>query len=177
MSGYSSRKLMKVQIIFLFTLIFSTGLFAQSSKKLVKQNESAQLKLKKEATTSRDPWNVKHVLTIEELGKELSSKKEKPVLLHVGFSFLYNQSHIPGTKYVGAARSEEGIKSIKAAVEHVKKNKDIVVYCGCCPWTDCPNIRPAYKTLKDMGYKNVKVLYIPDSFVKDWTKKGYPAVK
>ena len=158
-------------------LFFTAGTLAQSTKVHSKKENNEQTKLQKEATTKSDPWTVKHVVTVKELNAELSGKKKKPLLLHVGFSFLYQQSHIPGSKYVGPAHSQKGINSIKAAVKGYKKNKDIVIYCGCCPWTDCPNVRPAYTVLKKMGYKNVKVLYIPDSFMKDWTNKGYTSVK
>lgn len=177
MYGDSLKRFKNVLTILSVILFFSACGFAQSSHAKKIQEDSGQMQLKKEATTSSDPWTVKNVVTVKELGAELSSKKNKPVLLHVGFSFLYQQSHIPGSIYVGPARSKDGINSIKEAVKHYKKNKSIVLYCGCCPWTDCPNIRPAYETLNKLGYKNVKVLYIPDSFMKDWTKHGYPAVK
>jgi len=176
MYGYLRKISLITPAILSFALLLTAGASAQSAKAHAKKIDT-QVKLKKEATTGSDPWTVNHVITVKELNSELSHKKNKPVLLQVGFSFLYQQSHIPGSKYVGPARSKEGINSIKEAVKHYKKNKDIVVYCGCCPWTDCPNIRPAYAALKKMGYKNVKVLYIPDSFMKDWTKEGYSAVK
>lgn len=176
MYGYLRKISFLAFAIVSFVLLFTSGASAQSAK-VRGQKIDPQIKLKKEATTGSDPWTVKNVITVKELSRELSHKKNKPLLLHVGFSFLYQQSHIPGSKYVGPARSRTGINSIKQAVKHYKKNKNIVVYCGCCPWTDCPNVRPAYAALKKMGYKNVKVLYIPDSFMKDWTKEGYTAVK
>ncbi len=57
------------------------------------------------------------------------------------------------------------------------KDKQIVLYCGCCPWNRCPNVGPAYKRLHDLGFTNVKVLYIANNFGDDWVNKGYPAVK
>ena len=38
----------------------------------------------------------------------------------------------------------------------------------------CPNVKPAFETLEKMGYKNVKLLYLPDDFEQDWAQKGYP---
>jgi thiosulfate/3-mercaptopyruvate sulfurtransferase len=40
---------------------------------------------------------------------------------------------------------------------------------------DCPNIRPAYETIKRMGFKAVRVLSIPNNMHNDWTMKGYPS--
>ncbi len=125
-----------------------------------------------------DPWNANQVITIKQFVKELKNKKvPEPVILQVGFNMFYNQGHIPGSIYVGAAERDKGIHLIKSELKKVKKNKNIVLYCGCCPWSDCPNIRPAFKVVKELGYKNAKVLYIPDNFVKDWAKKGYPVTK
>jgi hypothetical protein len=40
--------------------------------------------------------------------------------------------------------------------------------------TKCPNVRPAYSTLKESGYTNVSVLDLPVNFHSDWEEKGYP---
>ncbi len=39
----------------------------------------------------------------------------------------------------------------------------------------CPNIRPAYRTLREMGFTHVRVLNIPTNMHEDWFSKGYPA--
>jgi hypothetical protein len=49
-----------------------------------------------------------------------------------------------------------------------------VIYCGCCPWSACPNIKPALDALRSMGFTKVKAMYIPTNLAKDWTEKGYP---
>jgi hypothetical protein len=50
----------------------------------------------------------------------------------------------------------------------------IVLYCGCCPWVRCPNVGPAFKLLRYLGFNNVKVLYLADNLGTDWVDKGYP---
>jgi hypothetical protein len=35
-----------------------------------------------------------------------------------------------------------------------------VIYCGCCPWTHCPNMKPADDALHAMGFTKVKSLSI-----------------
>src|SRR5438309_1189508 len=56
----------------------------------------------------------------------------------------------------------------------VPKDRQIVLYCGCCPWDHCPNIKPAFKLLQSMGFHQIKVLEIPTNFAQDWVDKGFP---
>ena len=110
----------------------------------------------------------------ETLAKVLQSNAAKPLILQVGFQKLYQQAHIPGAEYVGAATDAEGIQKLEKRVTSLPKNKAIVLYCGCCPWWHCPNVQPAYELLHSMGFTNVKLLYIAQNFGADWVSKGYP---
>jgi thiosulfate/3-mercaptopyruvate sulfurtransferase len=103
-------------------------------------------------------------------------KSGKVILIHVGFRTMYEMAHIPGSKYTGAASRDEGLAELKKFVANLPRDKPIVIYCGCCPWSHCPTIRPAFQALKEMGFKNVKALNIPERFGDDWTAKGYPTV-
>jgi len=114
----------------------------------------------------------------EELVKVLqSSKSEKPLLIQVGFHVLYAQAHIRGSEYIGPASSESGLQQLRKRVESLPRSKYIVIYCGCCPWSHCPNVKPAHDALQAMGFTNVKVLYIANNFGTDWVDKGYPVTK
>lgn len=114
----------------------------------------------------------------EQLVKILSTKSsKKPLVLQVGFQFLYEGGHIDGAKWAGPASRPDGIQRLKDAVKNVPKDRYIVIYCGCCPWAECPNIRPAFEILKQMGFKDVKALYIPINFARNWIEKGYPITK
>lgn len=118
------------------------------------------------------------LLNPDELVKILQSpKSEKPLMIQVGSHVLYTQAHIPGSEYIGPASSETGLQSLRKRVESLPRNKFIVLYCGCCPWSHCPNVKPADDALKAMGFTNVKVLYIADNFGTDWVEKGYPVGK
>ncbi|MGA9706292.1 MAG: rhodanese-like domain-containing protein [Candidatus Sulfotelmatobacter sp.] len=103
-----------------------------------------------------------------------SADSAKPLMIQVGFHVLYSQAHIPGSEYIGPASSETGLQSLRKRVGSLPRNKFIVLYCGCCPWGHCPNIKPADDALRAMGFSNVKVLYIADNFGTDWVEKGYP---
>ena len=113
----------------------------------------------------------------EDLVKLLQPGKEKPLVLQVGSHMLFLQAHIPGSEYAGAAASEAGLQQLRKRVESLPRNKFIVLYCGCCPWGHCPNVKPADDALQSMGFTNVKVLYISNNFGTDWVDKGYPTAK
>ena len=102
---------------------------------------------------------------------------EKPVLIQVGSHVLYSQAHIPGSEYIGPAASASGLEQLRRRVVSLPKNKYIVLYCGCCPWDHCPNVKPADDALRALGFTNVKVLYIANNFGTDWVDKGYPIAK
>ena len=124
------------------------------------------------------PWTPSDLMPAAQLNSQLPAVKSgKIVLIHVGFLMMYKMGHIPGSQYVGAASKPEGLAALKKLVAKLPRNQKIVIYCGCCPWNDCPNIRPAFRALKEMGFTNFKVLDIPERLGTDWTAKGFPIVK
>ncbi len=106
-----------------------------------------------------------------------TSSVPKPLILQVGFRTMYDQSHIPGSDYAGPGNTPAGLHVLSDRVAALPKETAIVIYCGCCPWSHCPNIAAAYDTLHELGFTKVKVLYIADNFGTDWVDKGYPATK
>ncbi len=114
----------------------------------------------------------------EELAKLLGGPaKTKPRLVFVGFRALYVQAHIPGSEYAGPTAREENLQALRSLLQSTPKQKPIVLYCGCCPWSHCPNVIPAYQAARAMGFTQLKVLYIPQDFGRDWLAKGYPVQK
>ena len=109
-----------------------------------------------------------------ELAAQLTAKGAHPAIFQVGPNVLYRGKHIPGAAYAGPASRAEGLELLRSAVDKLPRNGDIVVYCGCCPWGNCPNVKPAMALLKDMGFTHAKAIYIETGFSKDWTEKGYP---
>ncbi|WP_109484378.1 rhodanese-like domain-containing protein [Occallatibacter savannae] len=99
---------------------------------------------------------------------------ERPVVLQVGSRVMFQQAHIPGSKFAGPGSQPSGLALLKKVTGPIKKDQLIVIYCGCCPWGRCPNIGPAYKQLHDLGFTNVKALYLANNFGDDWASKGYP---
>jgi thiosulfate/3-mercaptopyruvate sulfurtransferase len=108
---------------------------------------------------------------------QMIQAQEKPLVLQVGSHIFYAEAHVPGSEYAGAAGTSSGIAALRERVSGLSKDQLIVIYCGCCPWVRCPNIRPAYEQLHAMGFTRVRALYLNDNFGKDWVDKGYPIEK
>jgi hypothetical protein len=97
----------------------------------------------------------------------------KPAIFHVGPNVLYRSKHIPGSVYAGPGSKAEGLDLLKKTVAELPRDREIVIYCGCCPWDRCPNVQPSFDLLKQMGFTRVKVLHLADNFKTNWIDKGY----
>lgn len=113
------------------------------------------------------------LVTPQQLAKELKAPKP-PIVIHVGFAVLYRGGHIPGALHVDEATSPAGKAALIKTISRLPRDRDIVLYCGCCPWQDCPNVQPAYAIAKAIRGKQIKLLNIPQDFDHDWGSKGYP---
>jgi len=129
------------------------------------------------AIPSNDSVPRTSLISPDELAKSLRTVKRAPLILNVGPRSMYIQAHIPGSEYMGAGSSDAGQQKLRERVQALPKNSAIVLYCGCCPWSDCPKVHPAYQLLHALGYTNVKVVYIANDFGTDWVNKGYPVAK
>lgn len=115
------------------------------------------------------------LIQAEELNGLLkSSGASKPLILQVGSHLLFSEAHIPGSEYAGPGSQDAGRKLLQDRVASLPHSTFIVLYCGCCPWERCPNIGPAFRLLHDLGFTNVKALYISDNFGTGWVDKGFP---
>ena len=121
-----------------------------------------------------DPWTKSQTVQPADLVKELEDPKSAPTVVFVGFKRLYAAGHIKGAQYHGTAGSPEGLKELTAWAAALPRATNLVVYCGCCPMEHCPNIRPAFKALQDLGFKNLRVLLLPNNFETDWANQGLP---
>ncbi len=105
------------------------------------------------------------MLNPADLAKILNdAKSKKPILLSIGFG-----GGIKISKETGATKEKEGIENLKKELAKLPKDADIVIYCGCCPFKDCPNIRPAFKILSGTISSSLVVdfpftSFIPSSF-------------
>jgi thiosulfate/3-mercaptopyruvate sulfurtransferase len=121
-----------------------------------------------------DPWTKTQTVRPADLAKELGDSKTAPTVVFVGFKRLYSAGHIKGAEYHGTAGSEEGLKELTVWATGLPRTTNLVIYCGCCPLERCPNIRPAFKALQGLGFKNLRVLLLPQDFATDWADRGFP---
>lgn len=126
------------------------------------------------AQNSSVPWTDAQTVQPAELNKELSNPKTSPLVLFVGFQHLYTAGHIKGAQYHGSGGSADGLAQIKAWAAALPRSANLVIYCGCCPLDHCPNLRPAFTALHDLGLTKLRVLILPTSFEVDWANKGLP---
>ena len=122
-----------------------------------------------------DPWAASEVMQPAALAQRLQGNSKPPVVISVVFKALYDNKHLPHAIYAGPGSTPAGIEALKKAAANLAKDAEIVLYCGCCPMEKCPNIRPAYQTLKQMGFTKVRILSIPTNMATDWFGKGYPS--
>jgi len=129
-------------------------------------------------TASHDPWTGSEAITPEAFAKELESGAAKKThIVCVAFDFMYKAAHIPGAVYMGPGRNPQAIEHLKTWASGLPKSDPVLLYCGCCPMKECPNVRPAFATLKAMKFTHLMVLDIPRNFATDWAGKGLPTQK
>ncbi len=126
-----------------------------------------------------EPWSSAQVLQAADVVREIGDAKSgtSPTVIYVGFRTLFEGGHVPGASFHGTASAEKGLAELKKWLDTLPRSTNLIVYCGCCPFDRCPNIRPAYKALHQMGFMHVRVLVLPTSFAADWVEKGYPMQK
>jgi len=120
-----------------------------------------------------DPWTQAELLPTASLAAQLKAG-QTPTIFSVAFPVLYRNRHLPHAIDAGPGSKPQGIEALKKGVAALPKDADIVIYCGCCPMVKCPNIRPAYRALKELGFTHVRVLDVPENMHTDWYSKNYP---
>ncbi len=117
-----------------------------------------------------DTWTPNQLMDTKTLADKINKNKMKQtVVINIGpDGFIKNSFN------AGPGKSKESIDNMRSFLSKVSKDKEVVLYCGCCPFDICPNIRPAFKALTDLGYKKAKLLNIPKNIKVDWIAKGYP---
>ena len=122
------------------------------------------------AQTAKEPWTDSQLMPTQELADQINaSGKSKPMIINIG-----PQAVIKGSVDVGPGKEKTNIKALEKMLAKQDKNKEVVIYCGCCPFEKCPNIRPAFNQLKELGFTHAKLLNIPQNIKVDWIDKGYP---
>jgi thiosulfate/3-mercaptopyruvate sulfurtransferase len=124
-------------------------------------------------STKKQVYDPAQLMQTAELVRLLGKPDvKKPLIYNIGFV-----GNIKGAEKLAPASKEEGLKLLKERTSKLSRRTPIVVYCGCCPFEHCPNVKPAYTMLQEMGFRNAKILDLPTSIKADWIDKGYPMEK
>ena len=120
-----------------------------------------------------EPWTPEQLMQPEDLAAVINdSSAAKPLIICIGPSGV-----IRGSVEVGPANEPENLDKLKKLVAREDRKREIVIYCGCCPFIKCPNIRPAFSSLTSMKFTNLKLLNLPHNIKVDWIEHGYPKNK
>src|SRR6516225_7817874 len=84
-----------------------------------------------------EPWTPAQLLEPSELAARISHPSgNPPLIISVGPSGL-----IRGSVETGPTQKSQNLDSLKTLLEKQDRGKEIIIYCGCCPFQHCPNIR------------------------------------
>ena len=120
--------------------------------------------------SAQEPWTKDQLIEPSQLSGILNDPSAKqPILYSIGFG-----GGIKNSVDIGPVKDSINLNKWKKDLEKLPKNADIVIYCGCCPFEYCPNIRPAFQLLNEMKFANQKLLNLPHNLKMDWIDKGYP---
>jgi len=117
-------------------------------------------------------WTPEQLIEPAALAKTIESNKDLPLIYCVGPGVV-----IPHSIDIGMTNDEKNVAKFKDSINNLPRNSNIVIYCGCCPFDHCPNVRPAIALLQQMKFTNYHLLDLPHNIKTDWIAKGYPQVK
>ena len=117
-------------------------------------------------------WTPDQLMQPSELSNSITTQKDLPLIISVGPGAV-----IPNSIDAGMSSKPEGLEKLKTQLKAMDKDRKIVIYCGCCPFEHCPNVRPAIDILKEMNFSNYYLLDLPHNIKVDWIDKGYPVKK
>ena len=117
-------------------------------------------------------WTKEQLAEPAALAKSIYTKQNDATIFSVGPGAV-----IPNSIDIGSVKEEDNMQKFKEAIDKLPKDTHIVIYCGCCPFEHCPNVRPAIAYLKSQSYTNYYLLDLLHNIKTDWIDKGYPVVK
>jgi hypothetical protein len=118
-----------------------------------------------------DPWTKDQIMEPAALAAIIKdTTARQPTIICVGPGAIIRHSID-----AGPARDNANLQKLRQQLEKLPKDATVVIYCGCCPFDRCPNIRPAFRLLKEMKFTHARLLNLATNIKVDWIDKGYPA--
>ena len=116
-------------------------------------------------------WTSKDLTEPSALAATIKSDKHVPLIFCIGPGAV-----IPHSIDIGMVKDERNLSKFKEEISKIPKSTNILIYCGCCPFEHCPNVRPAIALLQSMQFTNYHLLDLPTNIKTDWIAKGYPTL-
>jgi thiosulfate/3-mercaptopyruvate sulfurtransferase len=117
-----------------------------------------------------EPWTPAQLLEPADLATEINHPPaQPPLLICVGPSGV-----IKGSVEAGPAKDASNLEKLKALLAKEDRNREVILYCGCCPFAHCPNVRPAFTVLTEMKFTHARLLNLAHNIKIDWIDHGYP---
>ena len=126
---------------------------------------------KNSSAQNPENWTSKQLTEPSALVATLKENKEVPVIFSVGPGAI-----IPNSIDIGMVKDEKNLAKFQEQISKLPKSTNILIYCGCCPFEHCPDVRPAIALLQRMKFINYHLLNLPHNIKTDWIAKGYPTL-
>jgi hypothetical protein len=122
------------------------------------------------AAQKHDPWKKSQLMEPAVLAAALKlPPRSQPLIIDVGPAGV-----IKNARETGPVHEQKGMQKFTELLKDVPRSREVVIYCGCCPFAKCPNVRPAFQALLDMGFSSPRLLDLSHNLKADWIDKGYP---
>lgn len=161
-------KKFSLPVLFSLVLLF-TACKDEAGEERISENAVVENSVKTAVDTQKEPWSEEQLMEPQELVQILNSSNDSLVIFSLGAGGI-----IPGSKDTGASGEKKGLNKLREELEKLPKDSEIVLYCGCCPFNVCPNVRPAFSLLNEMEFSNHQLLNLRQNIKVDWIDKGYP---
>lgn len=117
-----------------------------------------------------DPWVPAQLVEPADLAAEIHHPSaHPPLVISVGPA-----ATIKGSQEAGPAKDGASLDRLRALLAKEDRNREVILYCGCCPFARCPNVRPAFSLLTEMKFTHARLLNLSHNIKTDWIDKGYP---
>lgn len=120
-------------------------------------------------TVEQEPWTPEQLMAPADLASVITQQKNIPLIISVGPAAL-----IKGSVDIGPASEKANLEKLKTLLAKQDKHKQVVIYCGCCPFKNCPNVRPAFALLNEMKFTQPRLLDLAHNIKMDWLNQHYP---
>ena len=126
---------------------------------------------KNSSAQNPENWTSSQLTEPAALAATLKENKDVPVIFSVGPGAI-----IPNSIDIGMVKDEKNLAKFQQKISKLPKSTNILIYCGCCPFEHCPDVRPAIALLQNMKFTNYHLLNLPNNIKTDWIAKGYPTI-